>query len=64
VLGLAQVELAHRRRQAGGSSRAIEQYGELLADIRMLDARAGNDVANTLPDLVEAVDAGLAAALE
>jgi hypothetical protein len=50
--------------QPGRARWRSEKLGELLADVSMLDAGAGNHVADTLPHLVEAVDARLAAALE
>src|SRR5436305_9823490 len=64
VLGLAEVELAHRGTQPRRARRRSEQLRELLADVSMLDARAGNHVADTLPHLVETVDTRLAATLE
>ena len=64
VLGLAEVELAHRRTQPRGPGRAIEQHSELLADICVFDAGAGDHVADTLPDLVETIEASPATALD
>ena len=64
VLGLAEVEFAHRRQQPGGARRRAQDLRELLRDARVLGAGAGNHVPDTLPDLVEAIDAGAAAALE
>jgi hypothetical protein len=63
LLGVAEVELAHRRQQSGGSREGTEQLGELLADQRVRQAGSGNHVEDALPDLVEPVHAGLPASL-
>jgi hypothetical protein len=64
VFGLAEVELVHRWYQAGCARWAVEQHGELLGDMRVLEAGGGNHVVDTLPHLVEAVDARPVAALQ
>jgi hypothetical protein len=64
LLGLTQVELAHRRLQPGGVRRTIEQHRELLSDPRMLVAGGRDHVVDTLPDLIEAVGSRPATALE
>ena len=44
--------------------RLLPAFSELLADVSMLDAGAGNHVADALPHLVEAIQPRLAAALQ
>jgi hypothetical protein len=64
LLGLAEVELADRGREPGGARQRTQLLGELLADLSVLEGRAGNHVEHTLPDLVEMVDARAAAPLD
>jgi len=52
VLGLAHVELAHRRNKTGRAGGSVENDRELLRDVSML-ARWGRDhVKHSLPDFV------------
>jgi hypothetical protein len=62
--GLAQVELVHRRHQAGGACRTAQQLSKLLGEIRVRACGGGDHVQHTLPHLVHPVDAGDAAALQ
>jgi len=52
MLGLAEVELVHRGHQAGSARERPQQLAKLLGDVGVLEARAGDHMADTLPDLV------------
>jgi hypothetical protein len=64
VLAFTDVELAHRRYQPGRARERTEQLGQLRGDTRVFEAGAGDQVVDAPPDLVEAVNARLAAALK
>ena len=54
----------HREQQAAGPRWIVEQQGELTGDTGVLKAGRGDPEADTLPNLVEAIHADLAAALK
>ena len=64
MLGLTEVELVHDGNQPARARRAVEQHCKLMRYTSVLIAGAGNHVAHALPDLIQTIHAGLAAALE
>jgi hypothetical protein len=56
VLGVAQVELAHRREQTGVAHGFVEQHRKLLGDIRVFARWRGNHMQLTLPYLIQAIE--------
>jgi hypothetical protein len=64
VLAVAEVELVDRGHQPGGARQRAEELAELLSDVCVLEAAAGDHVVDALPDLVEAIHARLAATLD
>ena len=55
VLGLTEVELAHRGHETRVTTRPVEEHCELLSDVRVLARRGGHHVPNSLPDFVQAI---------
>jgi hypothetical protein len=58
------LNFVHGGLQTGGARKRTQQLPELLRDVGMLDARRGNQVQDALPDLVQAIHASVATALE
>ena len=55
VIGLTEVELAHRGHETRVTTWPVEEHRELLSDVRVLARPSWNQVTNSLPDLVQAI---------